>query len=66
MRFAMVLSVCLSLSLMCCLWCVSVCLSCALGKMVADVVRPPPNPSEKSEKDFEHSPDDAGKILIYE
>ncbi|XP_034256877.1 protein turtle-like isoform X1 [Thrips palmi] len=24
-----------------------------------DVVRPPPNPSEKSEKDFEHSPDDA-------
>ncbi|KAE8748422.1 hypothetical protein FOCC_FOCC004854 [Frankliniella occidentalis] len=25
-----------------------------------DVVRPNPNPSEKSEKDFEHSPDDAG------
>ncbi|KAK3923148.1 Protein turtle [Frankliniella fusca] len=27
--------------------------------MVADIVRPNPNPSEKSEKDFEPSPDDA-------
>ncbi|XP_052122003.1 protein turtle [Frankliniella occidentalis] len=29
------------------------------GAKPPDVVRPNPNPSEKSEKDFEHSPDDA-------